>query len=159
MQPTRERAVPVSKTGVISPRQEEVNSAVYNSPGVYRRYLSKLLTPPETACLLKYQPYISGRDVLDIGVGAGRTSVYLAPLARRYEAVDYSPVMVDYMKRAMPEISVRQANFRDLGMFEDSSFDFVFATDNVIDALSHEHRLSALNESRRVLRPGGVLAF
>jgi SAM-dependent methyltransferase len=149
----------MANNGVISPRQEEVNSAVYNAPGVYRRYLSKLLTPPEIACLLKYQPHISGRDVLDIGVGAGRTAGYLAPLARRYEAVDYSPVMVGYMKKAMPEISVRQANFRDLGIFEDRSFDFVFATDNVIDALSHADRLSALSESSRVLRRGGVLAF
>ncbi len=143
----------------MSPRQDEVNRAVYNSPGIHRYYLSKVLTPPETACLLKYQPHIAGRDVLDIGVGAGRTARYLAPLARRYEAVDYSPVMVGYVKQAMPEISVRQADFRDLGAFENLSFDFVFATDNVIDALSHEDRLRALHEANRVLRPGGILAL
>ena len=143
----------------MSPRQDEVNRAVYHSPGVHRYYLSKLLTPPETACLLKYQAYISGRDVLDIGVGAGRTSRYLAPLARRYEGVDYSPVMVSYVKQVMPEISVRQADFRDLGAFENLSFDFVFAPDNVIDALSHEDRLGALHEASRLLRPGGILAF
>ncbi len=141
------------------PPQDQVNRAVYNSPGVYRYYQSRLLTPPEIACLLKYQPHISDRDILDIGVGTGRTTRYLAPLARRYEAVDYSPVMVAYMKKSMPEISVREANFRDLGIFEDRSFDFVFATDNVIDALSHSDRLRALEEARRVLRPGGVLAF
>src|ERR1700675_2824564 len=126
------KTIPLASGKVVfSPRQDEVNRAVYYSPGVHRYYLSKLLTPPEIACLLKYQPHISGRDLLDIGVGAGRTARYLAPLARRYEAVDYSPVMVGYMKQTMPEISVRQANFRDLGIFEDRSFDFVFATDNV----------------------------
>lgn len=139
--------------------QDDVNRHVYYSPRVYRYYLSTQLTPAETICLLKYQPHISGRDVLDIGVGAGRTSRYLAPLARRYESVDYSPVMVNYVKKTMPEISVRQADFRDLGMFEDRSFDFVFATDNVIDALSHEDRMRALKEASRVLRPGGLLAF
>ena len=152
-------SAPSRKSVASSPRQDEVNRAVYHSPGIHRYYLSNVLTPPETACLLKYQPHIAGRDVLDIGVGAGRTARYLAPLARRYEAVDYSPVMVDYVKQVMPEISVRQADFRDLQAFESLSFDFVLATDNVIDALSHEDRLRALQEASRVLRPGGILAF
>jgi SAM-dependent methyltransferase len=139
--------------------QDQVNGSVYNAPRVYRYYLSKLLKPPEIACLLKYQPNFARRDVLDIGVGAGRTSHYLAPLARRYEAVDYSPVMVNYMKKTMPEISVRGADFRDLRVFVDASFDFVFATDNVIDALSHKDRIRAMREACRVLRVGGLLAF
>jgi SAM-dependent methyltransferase len=140
-------------------RQDEVNRAVYNARFVYLYYLSKALMPVEAACLSKYQQHFSGRDVLDIGVGAGRTSRYLAPLARRYEAIDYSPVMVNYLKTKMPEISVRQADFRDLRIFEDCSFDSVFATANVIDALSHQDRLRALSEASRVLRPGGILAF
>ena len=81
------------------------------------------------------------------------------PLARRYEAVDYSPVMVEYMKKSMQEVSVHQADFRDLGIFDAGSFDFIFATDNVIDALSHQDRLRALRESARLLRSGGILAF
>ena len=140
-------------------RQEEVNREVYTAPGVYRYYLSRDLTASEIACLLKYQPYIAGRDVLDIGVGAGRTAHYLGPLARRYEAIDYSPVMVDYVKKILPAIGVHQADFSDLSIFPGRTFDFVFATDNVLDALSHQHRLRALSEAARVLRPGGVLAF
>jgi len=140
-------------------RQDEINRAVYHAPQAYRRYRANFLYPAEAACLLKYQPWISGRDVLDVGVGAGRTTLYLAPLARRYEAIDYSPVMVDYLKSAMPDISVRQADFRDLGIFEADSFDLLFASDNVIDLFSHEDRLRAMSEVRRVLRPGGVVAF
>jgi ubiquinone/menaquinone biosynthesis C-methylase UbiE len=97
--------------------------------------------------------------VLDIGVGAGRTTRYLAPVAHRYEAVDYSPVMVEYFRSAFPENSVNQADFRSLDLFADQSFDFVFAPDNVIDALSHDDRMRALGEAHRVLRVGGVLAF
>src|SRR5258707_8830157 len=94
------------KNVAVSSNQDDVNRGVYFSPRVYRYYLSDQLTPSETACLLKYQPHISQRDVLDIGVGTGRTSRYLAPLARRYEAVDYSPVMVSYVRKTMPKISV-----------------------------------------------------
>jgi len=139
--------------------QEEVNRAVYYNPGAFRPYLSRLLTMPEAACLLKYQPHISGRDVLDIGVGAGRTARYLAPLARRYVGVDYSPVMVAYVRQTQPTLAIHQASFQDLSMFGEASFDFIFATDNVIDTLAHQDRLSALREAARVLRPGGVLAF
>jgi len=143
----------------IANRQDEINRAVYNSPRVYRCYLADQLTAAESSCLSKYQLYIQEKDVLDIGVGAGRTALYLAPLARRYEAVDYSPVMVEYVRKVMPQIGVRQADFRDLTVFADGSFDFILATDNVIDALPHQDRLRALSEARRVLRPGGVLAF
>jgi SAM-dependent methyltransferase len=142
-----------------TPPQAALNRAIYESRDAYRSYLSQLLTPLEIVCLFKYQPYISGRDVLDVGVGAGRTTRYLAQFARRYEAVDYSSVMVAYLKQAMPAISVHQADFRDLAIFEDHSFDFVFATNNVIDTLSHEDRLQALREANRVLRLGGFLAF
>ena len=152
--------IPAALPEAIRPsRQDEINRAVYYSPRVYRSYLADCLTAAESICLSKYQSYIQHKDVLDIGVGAGRTTRYLAPLARRYEAVDYSPVMVRYVERTMPHISVRQADFRDLSDFAGESFDFMLATDNVIDALSHQGRLRALEEAYRVLRPGGILAF
>jgi len=59
----------------------------------------------------------------------------------------------------MPRISVRQADFRDLTVFAAESFDFILATDNVIDALPHHDRLRALGEAYRLLRPGGILVF
>lgn len=159
MDSQRSIGMPVARPGAAENRQDEVNRAVYYSPRVYRSYLAETLTASESICLSKYQDHIQNKDVLDIGVGAGRTARHLAPLARRYEAVDYSPVMVAYVKKMMPQICVRQADFRDLTAFCDESFDFILATDNVIDALPHPGRLRALAEAHRVLRPGGILAF
>ncbi|HEX4165882.1 MAG TPA: class I SAM-dependent methyltransferase [Bryobacteraceae bacterium] len=143
----------------VASSQDAVNRRVYHSDRVYRFYLSNVLTPPEAAALLKYQGHIAGRDILEIGVGAGRTARYLAPIAGHYEAIDYSPVMVRYMNQTMPQLSVREADFRNLQIFGDNSFDFVFAPDNVIDALPHQDRMQALMESYRLLRPGGLLVF
>jgi len=140
-------------------RARDVNRALYESLRVYKPYLSPFLTPPEAACLLKYQPYIAGKDVLDVGVGAGRTTRYLAPLTRRYEGVDRSSVMVQHLAHEMPDLSIHQADFHDMNLFEDESFDFILASDNIIDALSHDVRMRALHEAARVLRPGGILAF
>lgn len=141
------------------PTQDEVNRRVYHAPGVDRQYTSWTLTRAETATLLKYQSAFAGRDVLDLGVGTGRTSIYLAPLAKRYEAIDYSPVMVERMRSNLPGISVRLADMRELTAFQNGCFDFVFGPNNVIDAVSHEDRLRVLAEAHRVLRPGGFFIF
>ena len=69
-----------------------------------------------------------------------------------------SPLMVDYLRASMPELSVHQADFRNLEIFAAGSFDFVIASDNVIDALAPEDRMKALAETRRVLRPHGYVA-
>jgi SAM-dependent methyltransferase len=139
--------------------QDAINALVYHRAGVEREYTSKELTRMEAFALLKYQPAFAGRDILDIGVGTGRTSFYLAPLAKRYEAVDYSPVMVEHLRASQPQFSVRLADMRDLSAFADASMDFVFGSNNVIDAVGEEDRLRTLREFARVLRPGGTLAF
>lgn len=144
-------------TGLAS--QDEVNRRVYMAKGVDRRYRFWVLDRAEAIALLKHQPAFAGRDVLDVGVGAGRTTIYLAPLARRYEAIDYSPVMIESARARLPGISFRVADMRDLSAFADASFDFLFASNNVIDAVSHEDRQRTLAEFRRVLRDGGTLVF
>lgn len=139
--------------------QDTINRRVYHARGVDRAYRETGLDNAEIMALLKYQPAIAGRDVLDLGVGAGRTTRYVAPLAARYVAADYSPVMVEHMRRRRPEVDVRLLDMRDLHDFGDASFDVVLAVCNLLDAVSHEDRLRTLAEIRRVLREGGLLLF
>ncbi|WP_168170384.1 class I SAM-dependent methyltransferase [Rhodanobacter sp. C03] len=109
--------------------------------------------------LLKYHATFAQLDILDLGVGAGRTTIYLAPLARRYEAIDYSPEMVATMQATMPAVSVHLGDMRDLSCFPDGSFDFVLGACNVIDAVNHEDRGRTLSEVARVLRRDGTFMF
>jgi SAM-dependent methyltransferase len=140
--------------------QNELNIEVYHAPGIHRAYGADIdLVRSEVPPLLKYQPAFANRDVLDLGVGAGRTARFLEPLSARYECLDYSPVMVSYVKQTMPGISVRVGDIRDLSEFDDESFDFVFGSNNVISTVSHEDRLVVLGEVHRVLRPGGIFMF
>jgi len=139
--------------------QDAVNARVYHAPSVVGHYPSDMLERAEVSALLKYQSVFAGRDVLDVGVGTGRTAMYLAPLARDYVAIDYSPAMVNEVKARLPDLSVQLADMRDLSAFASQSFDFVLATNNVMDAVSHDDRLQTLREIRRVLRPQGVLMF
>jgi SAM-dependent methyltransferase len=48
---------------------------------------------------------------------------------------------------------------RKMEAFGAASFDFVLASNNVLDAVGHEDRLCTLREIHRLLRPAGVLMF
>jgi SAM-dependent methyltransferase len=139
--------------------QDAVNSRVYQARGIASSYRSKLLERSETVALLRYQPAFAGHSILDVGVGTGRTAAYLAPLARRYVAIDYSPGMVEQVRETMPDIDVHLADMRDLSQWQPGSFEFVFATNNVLDAVSHVDRLRTLAELHRVMAPGSLLIF
>jgi len=139
--------------------QYGINARVYHHAGVQQRYQEWLLMRAEAVALLKYQPAFAERDILDIGAGTGRTAVYLARMARRYQAIDYSPVMVREFARLFPGTPVAQVDMRKMEAFDTGSFDFVLASNNVLDAVGHEDRLCTLREIRRLLRPGGLLMF
>ena len=142
-----------------SSAQDRVNQQIYQASNVPRFYRSDRLDYAETMALLAYQPAFAGRHVLDMGVGTGRTSRYLAPLAGRYVGVDSSPPMIDYLQRHFPGLPVMLADMRDLSAFATGSFDFVLASCNLIDAVSHEDRFRVLSEARRVLRADGLFMF
>src|SRR5262245_23523280 len=122
--------------------QDHLNRRVYYDKGVTRSYSqAHTLTRVEAVTLLKYQAAFAGRDVLDIGVGTGRTTGYIAPLARRYVGIDYSPAMIECFRQMLPQYSAQLGDMRDLSMFERASFDLVFASNCALDAVSHEDRL------------------
>ncbi|HEX3697403.1 MAG TPA: class I SAM-dependent methyltransferase [Polyangia bacterium] len=139
--------------------QFAINWEIYHSPGIDRHYTATTLSRAETVVLLRYQPRFADRDVLDLGVGTGRTIAYLKPLARRYVCLDYSRPMVDHVRSNHPDVDVRWADMRDLSPWRADAFDFVFATSNVLDAVSHRDRLKVLSEVRRVLTADGVFVF
>ncbi len=139
--------------------QDEIANRIYRTPGVERLYLGTALDTPETMALIKYQPRFAHRRMLDVGVGTGRTSRFLHPVASSYTCLDSSPPMVEYIRRHLPWLDVHLADMRDLSAWPAASFDFILASNNVLDAVSHEDRLLTLREFHRVLDTSGVLLF
>jgi SAM-dependent methyltransferase len=139
--------------------QDRVNWRVYHAPGVDRYYRSHALDAAETMALLAYQPAFGGRRVLDLGVGTGRTTAFISPLASHYVCVDFSPPMIEAIRRRFPGVPAIIGDMRDLSAFDDGGFDFILASCNLVDAVGHEDRLQVFGEIRRVLRPGGVFMF
>jgi SAM-dependent methyltransferase len=101
-----------------------------------------------------------GMRILDMGVGAGRTTPYLSELAGpdgHYEGLDYAEGMVEVCRQRFPDLTFHHADAADLSRFDDASFDAVIFSFGGIDYVTPaDRRRQCLAESRRVLRPGGT---
>lgn len=135
------------------------NLAVYSDRGTVAHYAAASeLLPPERYVFAKYvRP---GMAILDVGVGGGRTSEFLAPGAARYLGLDYSDAMVAACRERFPELDFIVADASDLHMIADESYDFVIFSFNGIDTLpTDEMRRKALSELRRVAKRDGTVVI
>ncbi|QJD58092.1 methyltransferase domain-containing protein [Pseudomonas sp. gcc21] len=115
---------------------------------------------PELAELAEAVTQIPQARVLDLGCGGGHVSFQVAPLAEFVVAYDLSQAMLDAVAASaaaqkLGNIHVRQGAAEQLP-FADESFDFVFSR---YSAHHWYDPLQALREVRRVLKPGGRVAF
>lgn len=124
-------------------------------------YVDLALMPAERAALRRLAPRLSSIDMLDLGIGTGRTSWTFAPLVRRYVGVDYSPRMIEAARRRIggeEGVELVDGDARDLSKIE-GEFDFVLFSFNGIDAVAPEGRLEVLDQVRSKLRPEGRFMF
>ncbi len=138
----------------------ETNLAVYRDRTVAQAYdRDGWIGPGESELVRRLASETRGTPLLDIGVGAGRTTSLLALLADDYIGVDYSPEMIDLARRRYPWADLRVGDARSLSDFDDGQFGAVVFTYNGLDGIAHEDRAGAFAEMRRVLRPGGWLLY
>lgn len=142
----------------------DLNRDVYeDSESVQVYHDMEDLQKPEQHIFSKLDSFLRNSRVLDIGMGAGRTSQFLIPACREYIGVDYSKKMVEMCQERFqsshPEAKFSYADAREMNQFDDDSFDFVIFSFNGIDSVDHDDRQRILNEVKRVTRPGGFFCF
>jgi len=137
-----------------------VGKRVYAKRRVVRVYteFSQLL-PAERVILNEVLPEIKGKRLLDIGVGAGRTTGPLLEISRDYSAIDITPEMAARTRKRFGLESIWCCDARDMSRFADASFDFGLFAFNGIDNAHYKERPRVLNEVARVLRTGGIFMF
>lgn len=95
-------------------------------------------------------------DIIDIGAGTGRYSVELAKFGHKLTAVELVNKNVSQIKLKSKDVIAKQGNALDL-KFKDNSFDIALLFGPTYHLFSHEDKLKAINEAKRVLRPNGLL--
>ena len=138
-----------------------MNLTTYESASVVSYYTSlDGLFPGEQALFEVVRQTYPDPDMLDIGIGTGRTTLKLAPECRSYVGLDYSEAMVAEGRKACDDrFSIFRADARNMDQIPSESCDFVLFSYNGIDYVSHQDRLDILAEIRRVCRPGAFFGF
>ncbi|MBI1422095.1 MAG: methyltransferase domain-containing protein [Gammaproteobacteria bacterium] len=116
------------------------------------------LTKAEYSALQMAQDVVD-KPILDIGVGAGRTTEALIEISEQYLGIDYSREMVSACRTKYPGVRFEYADARNLSHFSDNMFYLVVFSMNGLCMVNHEGRLQILREIFRVLQPGGVFLF
>jgi len=98
--------------------------------------------------------------VLDLGVGAGRTTPFLAPRASSYVGVDVSEEMIKRCKSKYPALDFRVGDASRLSEFADGSADLIVFSFNGLGTLAtDEQRQACLSECARILSLDGTFVF
>ena len=118
-----------------------------------------IFTTPVAGQLVKFAGITAGEQVLDVGTGTGVVAVTAARLGARVDGLDLTPALleqaVENARIAGVDIRWKEGDAEDLP-YPDASFDVVLSEFGHIFAPRPE---VAVAEMRRVLKPGGRLAF
>ncbi len=99
----------------------------------------------------------NNRDVLEIGCGEGKASMFLAQTTRSYTAIDpdedrIAMALARVEGKEPASVTFQTGSGQDIG-FSDNNFDLVLFT----LSLHHQESGPALEEAFRVLRPEGLV--
>lgn len=133
---------------------------IYNTY-VYE-YLSDKLYPSEHIIIGKFEKDWANFKMLDIGIGAGRTTHHFAPITKRYTGIDYAERMLEHCKNTIPkkhDTTLLHCDARDLSRFYDEKFDFIMFSMGGIDTFGYMERLKILNEIKKTLSKNGYFFF
>lgn len=104
-------------------------------------------------------PEIAPTDfkILDIGAGTGRYSVALANEGYDVTAVELVKYNLGILKQKNSTVKAMQGNALNLKKLKDSQFDLTLLFGPMYHLFGFEDKLKALNEAKRVTKPGGII--
>ena len=101
---------------------------------------------------------IDGREnlnIIDVGAGTGRYSVRLAEMGHNVTAVELVNKNVSQIKLKSDKVVAKQGTALNLKKFNADSFDVVLLFGPLYHLFSHEDKLKAISEAKRIVKPGG----
>lgn len=105
----------------------------------------------------KYLEGMQKAKILDVGAGTGRYSVQLASEGYDVTAVELVKYNLGILKSKKSSVKAYQGNAMNLSRFSDSTFDMTLLFGPMYHLYHFSDKLKALNEAKRVTRPGGFI--
>jgi SAM-dependent methyltransferase len=138
----------------------KINRDTYTSLQARRQYAraTGYLDDGEQLALNYVAEHSYAPDVLDIGVGGGRTVPLMKRFCGRYTGIDYASELIAICQRRFPKETLIEMDAREL-TFANKSFDVVAFSNNGIDSVGFSDRMLILEQAYRVLRPCGFFVF
>src|SRR5262245_39889139 len=133
-----------------------LNRVTYESARIVGQYANfEDLYPAESLILSRFSEQFH-KSILDIGVGAGRTTRVLLPQCERYVGIDYSAPMINQSRARFPGADLRVMDMRELPRtFANERFDAILISFNAIDCISWDDRCALLAALPGLLTPDG----
>ena len=139
------------------------NKDIYESNDIVKSYShDNYIFSPELAIIKKLKEESISGSMLDIGMGAGRTTKHFSTHFKKYIGLDYSQTMVSMARKQFANYSNCEfinGDARSMSMFSDNSFDFILFSFNGIDCVSIADREIVLKEIYRVAKPSALFFF
>ncbi|MBQ2282927.1 MAG: class I SAM-dependent methyltransferase, partial [Agathobacter sp.] len=95
--------------------------------------------------------------ILDIGAGTGRYSIPLAEEGYEVTAVELVKHNLGRLKQKCDKVRAIQGNALRLKKLEDNTFDLTLLFGPMYHLHGADEKLQALQEAKRVTRPGGII--
>ena len=94
--------------------------------------------------------------IIDIGAGTGRYSIMLAEEGHDVTAIDLVNKNVSTIKLKSDKVRAKQGSALNL-KFNDNTFDITLLFGPLYHLFSHEDKLKAIEEAKRVTKPNGII--
>lgn len=99
----------------------------------------------------------SGQYILDIGAGTGRYTSALMAEGYQVKAVELVRRNIEVFLKREPSADVVQGDARDMAFLPTASADVTLLLGPLYHLIGDEEKLKALNEAKRVTKPGGLI--
>src|ERR1035437_3400318 len=145
--------------------ENHINLQTFESPKVVNDYKRRnnFLFPAEKVILGLLTNKIRRETILDLGIGAGRTTVFFAPYFNHYIGIDFSSGMIHACRKTFAKLTNAEfivADVTSLPNFSVNGFDFVLFSFNGIDCLKNvDERIALLSNVYNLLNYDGIFVF